>query len=469
MYLIDFERTSKVICTIENMEEDVKKMKSFPRLIISVLVLLCLLTPLSVAEDEEGGAAIDLFWCDTGKTPVRLDRIYGNGTNAGVVAEVTNVTGRTVALKVTRGMALSPGDPSIQSMVVVRNQLFRVPSGASGLKIEIDALCMNARLEPPGLSDSLRIDRQLTIDAIKKLDHVLKAVDEIEGSVIPRMARKISIKNAGTEKVKLGYSGEWDTEVEILLHMSKWSVGSDGAVTGQINRTAVVQYAIWSVTDGYGYGELVEKIGEEYPDYSSEYREELAARYDDGVSYILDKSYTAALGIEEPEIEEEEPYLVAEVEAAEEEPFFKEKAEEVEEALGTPGVEEEEPFLTDESEAPEPVFETPIIEEEPVAPLKAEEPPKREEPLVAYTYGTFRLRDGSYMECYVMDEFLELSTYEGRAAVPWKEILTVTGNRVLLHDGSYVIGDYGEEEISVMTLSGEFGFPTSEILTFSVD
>ena len=115
-------------------------MKITGRSALTIFMVLFTLSSLSLAQGTE--AAIDFFWCGAEGSPVRIDGIYGNGTNVGVTAEVTNRSSSQVLLKVTAGMVFSPYEQGIQRMIAVGNEQFYIPVGAEGMKIELDALCL---------------------------------------------------------------------------------------------------------------------------------------------------------------------------------------------------------------------------------------------------------------------------------------------------------------------------------------
>lgn len=242
------------------------------------------LTVLAVVALARAQQPVSVPWSEAVKPGGRLsvDWVKGAGVNLGLQAQVTNNAAEPRLLTAPVGLTFTAPVPSTQIMLLPRNASWESPPHSS-VTIVLPVVALNADRYAPTEFNFTWSYGALPQDS--PVRGVLVALAEVERSVLPRAAVGVAVQSQTEVAVSLGLPpAEFVAAVA-----SEWKMDSAGAVSGRLSNT-VVEYAVWSATNGLTQARLAEHVDRRYPDWPVEERQRLQWQIAGGVGLLLLRS-----------------------------------------------------------------------------------------------------------------------------------------------------------------------------------
>lgn len=199
--------------------------------------------------------------------------------------ELRNTSGKPMRVRVPAGTPFGAVGAE-QGVIVLSTASMTVPPGVSLMPLNV--LCREADRPEPQPSTAWRVaehpDRAL-LEKQSYLRQLSEGLEKVDGD-LAALARSVRIENTDKEQV-VRYQGDVLTPAAgHLLRSADWSMSGDGVVGGVLNRTVVVQFAFWSLTDSYTDEDLARRLVE--PRFAAAQAREASIRW--GVQHLLEAS-----------------------------------------------------------------------------------------------------------------------------------------------------------------------------------
>ena len=138
------------------------------------------------------------------------------------------------------------------------------PAAATRIPVELDLLCVEADKSDPADARGWTLLRQPNESLAEKQGYLRRLAQGVARTdeKIALLAKHVQLKRVA-DQVTLEYDGETLNEANAnFLRVADWSTSPDGRTCGRLNRSAVVQFSLWCLTDNYTEDDLERRINE---------------------------------------------------------------------------------------------------------------------------------------------------------------------------------------------------------------
>jgi hypothetical protein len=183
----------------------------------------------------------------TGKNGITIEELRGHNSNVDMTIRFRNRNPFPVSILSMPGFVIVPSDSAFQRMITVRFQAWNVAGSEPSPEWTLQALCGDAHKHPPCSHDG----PHYTIDCLTPalpVRRVLKAVHAIERNIVThlRTSEKETTSRNSSHRESL-------RELARHAHIQETSSGNFKVLLAP----AIIQYALWQVTDHVSFDELV--------------------------------------------------------------------------------------------------------------------------------------------------------------------------------------------------------------------
>lgn len=219
-------------------------------------------------------------------SPIRTGDLHANpNSSLRPQLPVRNSGNRSVLLRIRPGTYFAGS--GTQAVMTMTSAEATVPA-LSSVSIPLQVLCTQATRPDPGPDSRWYAVRDVSPQVAEKQSHLRRIVEGLApiDTEIRALAPSVRIQ-PGESGQTVQYDGiPLSQERAHLLRIVDWATDEQGLTAGELNRSIVVQFAFWVLTDNYTEHDLARRLCE--PRFASAQAREMSIRW--GIFHLLASS-----------------------------------------------------------------------------------------------------------------------------------------------------------------------------------